>query len=219
MSLSAFFVSACLSLFSGFLSVVAWNHTPGSWLCDRCGTPVSEAARKLPAPVPSGIAFSLLFFLLTRCPSASSRPEDFLPAAAVVFALIQLTVCDLRYRILQDQWILFLAGAGLLFEVPAPARAAGLLLPLGTYAALVLAARTARRPPGLGAGDAKLAAGLGFAFGPASMAAILCRAFLLAGIWSAGLLLTKKAAKGDRIPFGPFAAFACYCFLLSTRSM
>jgi prepilin signal peptidase PulO-like enzyme (type II secretory pathway) len=215
MTLSAFFVSVFSSLLLGFGSVLAWNHAPAAWICERGTAPEPAANQKLTAPIPSGLLFSLPFFIFLLKQDAPLSFGRFVPAAAVLFSLIQLTVCDIRYRILQDQWILFLAGAGLLFQVAAPARAAGLILPLGIYAACFLIARSARRPLGLGAGDAKLAAGLGFAFGAADMAAILCHASLLAGLWALFLLLTKKAAKGDRMAFGPFAALACCFYLLS----
>ena len=215
MTLSAFFVSVLSSLLLGVGSVLAWNHTPAAWLCERGAAPELTSDRKLRAPIPSGLLFSLLFFMLLLEQDAVLSFGRFVPAAAVLFSLIQLTVCDIRYRILQDQWILFLAGAGLFYSVPAPARAAGLVLPLGIYAVCFLIARSARRPLGLGAGDAKLAAGLGFAFGAAGLAGILCHASLLAGLWALFLLLTKKAAKGDRMAFGPFAALASCFYLLS----
>ena len=215
MTLPAFFVSAFAAPLLGFGSVLIWNHAPASWFCEYGTVPEPPTARKLQAPIPYGLLFSLPFIVLLLGQNAEVSLQRFAPAAAVLFCLIQLTICDIRYRILQDQWILFLAGAGLLFQVPAPARAAGLVLPLGIYAFCILISRSARRPPGLGAGDAKLAAGLGFAFGAPDMATILCHASLLAGLWALILLLTKKAAKGDTIPFGPFAALACFFYLLS----
>ena len=215
MTFSAFFSSVFASLLLGFGSVLSWNHTPAAWLCERGMASELTSDQKLRAPISSGLLFSLPFFIFLLEQAAPLSFGRFVPAAAVLFSLIQLTVCDIRYRILQNQWILFLAGAGLFYSVPFSARAAGLFLPLGIYAVCVLLARSARRPLGLGAGDAKLAAGLGFAFGAADMAVILCHASLLAGLWALFLLLTKKAAKGDRMAFGPFAALACCFYLLS----
>jgi prepilin signal peptidase PulO-like enzyme (type II secretory pathway) len=199
MTPSAFLFDLTVSLILGALSVLAWNKTPGEWICD-CG---AEKGAGLLLQDPEGIPVSV------RC----------LPALAVTFGLIQLSVCDVRYQILQDQWILFLGPAGLFFPVGPGARITGVLIPLAAFAAWALAARAAGRTCGLGAGDAKLAAGLGFAFGAPAAAAMLCRAFLWAGMVALCLLLTKKAAKGDRMAFGPFAALACYCYLLSTFSM
>ncbi len=216
---SAFFVSIVFSLLLGSLSVAAWNRAPARWRCDSGSVPGKAQKECALGLIPWVLPFSLLFLPLLWPGASSSGIFQCLPAGVLVFALIQLSICDLRFHILQDQWILFLALAGLFYQVPFISRAAGLALPLGLYAASAWAARRGGRSLGLGAGDAKLAAALGFAFGAQDMAAILCRAFLAAGVVALALLLTKKAAKGDRIAFGPFAAFACYCYLLSTRLM
>lgn len=214
---SVFFI--LLSLSAGRLSYWVWNHTPAGWLQESGAVPVGLKAHCFRASGRFTLVFSVPFFLLFLWPAQGLSSGFALPAAAVSFCLVQLSVCDIRYRILQDQWILFLAAAGLLFPVPAAARAAGLLIPLAAYALMLTLARAFGRDPGLGAGDAKLAAGLGFSFGGAAMLLIFCHAFLLAGVWALVLLLTKKAAKGDRIPFGPFAALSCFGYLLSTWAM
>lgn len=214
---SVFFV--LLPLLAGYLSLSAWNHTPAGWLQEAGSAPDSLQDHRFRTPLPSALLFSVPFFLISLWQLQHPSGRGLLPAAAVSFALVQLSVCDIRYRILQDQWILFLAAAGLLFPAPAWARAAGLLIPLAAYALMTGIARTFRREPGLGAGDAKLAAALGFAVGWPASAVIFCHAFLISGFWALALLLTKKAAKGDRIPFGPFAALSCFGYLLSTWSM
>ena len=219
MTPSAFLFDLTVSLILGALSVLAWNKTPGEWICD-CGAEKGAGPQnRILALLPWALLFALPFLLLLQDPEGIPVSVRCLPALAVTFGLIQLSVCDVRYQILQDQWILFLGPAGLFFPVGPGARITGVLIPLAAFAAWALAARAAGRTCGLGAGDAKLAAGLGFAFGAPAAAAMLCRAFLWAGMVALCLLLTKKAAKGDRMAFGPFAALACYCYLLSTFSM
>ncbi|MGA5700754.1 prepilin peptidase [Peterkaempfera bronchialis] len=74
-------------------------------------------------------------------------------------------------------------------------------LALGTlYTALALVA-----PVGLG--DAKLAPTLGALlgwYGWATVFAGLLTGFLLAGLWGAALLVTRRAKGADPLPFGPF---------------
>ena len=214
---SVFFV--LIPIFAGYLSLLAWNHTPAGWLQESDTEPASFRDHRFRASLRFSLFFSVPFFLIALWQLQHPSGSGLLPAAAVSFALVQLSVCDIRYRILQDQWILFLAVAGLLFPAPAWARAAGLLIPLAAYALMVGIARSFRRDPGLGAGDAKLASALGFAFGGPALAVIFCHAFLFSGFWALALLLTKKAAKDDRIPFGPFAALSCFGYLLSTWAM
>ncbi|MFA7501797.1 MAG: A24 family peptidase [Anaerovoracaceae bacterium] len=212
---SAFFYGAAagLSLALGRASVWIWNRTPERWLCDygECGIPGGH--RTIACTFQWSVFLGTPFFILML--RADGCVSKFVPAAAGALALIQLAAGDARYRILPDQWILCLAAAGLMFPVPAAARAAGLLAPLAVYIPAALIARASGRLPGLGAGDAKLASAAGFAFGIPAMGIIFCRAFLAAGLWASLLLFTKKAARGDRIAFGPFAALSCYLYLLS----
>ncbi len=57
---------------------------------------------------------------------------------------------------------------------------------------------------GLGYGDSALVAGCGISVGLWPCLGILFLAFLLAGLWSAGLLLLRKAGRKKEIPFVPF---------------
>ncbi|MER5863887.1 prepilin peptidase [Kitasatospora sp. NPDC002040] len=59
----------------------------------------------------------------------------------------------------------------------------------------------------IGLGDAKLAPSLGALLalsGWGTVLAGLVYAFLLAGLWAAALLLTRRAGRGDALAFGPF---------------
>jgi leader peptidase (prepilin peptidase)/N-methyltransferase len=58
----------------------------------------------------------------------------------------------------------------------------------------------------IGLGDAKLAPSLGAVLGLYGWGAVaggVFAAFLLGGVWGAGLLLTRRAGRGDALPFGP----------------
>lgn len=62
-------------------------------------------------------------------------------------------------------------------------------------------------PPGMGFGDVKLAGVLGMYLGFLGWPHVLAgtfAAFLLGGLWSVGLLLSRRGTLKSSIPFGPF---------------
>ena len=62
-------------------------------------------------------------------------------------------------------------------------------------------------PAGMGFGDVKLAGLLGLYLGWVGWGAVLIgafAAFLLGGVFSIGLLVTRRATRGSGIPFGPW---------------
>jgi leader peptidase (prepilin peptidase)/N-methyltransferase len=64
-------------------------------------------------------------------------------------------------------------------------------------------------PGGIGLGDVKLAASLGTLLGWFGWPAVVrgtFAAFLLAAVYGAGLVVTRRARPGTSIPFGPFMA-------------
>ncbi|GAV25935.1 prepilin peptidase [Carboxydothermus islandicus] len=62
----------------------------------------------------------------------------------------------------------------------------------------------------MGGGDIKLAAGLGAFLGFPLILETLFLAFFFGGITGIILLLTKKKARGDMVPFGPFLIGAAF---------
>lgn len=217
MSRSVFLIFVCLpgALALGRLSVWIWNRTPEHWLCEY-GVDTLDADRSIIRHIWIATLFACIPFAFAIAHAAPSGMAAIASYCIAVTALLQLAASDISYLILPDQWLVVLAVSGLPLDVPPHSRAAGLLIPLALFMLYAAIFRAAGGQPGLGAGDAKLAAAVGTALGLPAVSAIFCRAFLAAGLWAAGLLATKKAAKGDRIPFGPFAACFCLFYLLST---
>jgi prepilin signal peptidase PulO-like enzyme (type II secretory pathway) len=166
--------------------------------------------------LPLSLLFLFYFLAHFYFSSSASLP---LPQAFLVFCLVQLSAADIKFHILQDQWILALALPAFCFPCTMSERVWGLLVPLLLYGITDLCCRGKQSPAPFGMGDAKLLACLGFVFGASGLYAISCAAFIASGFWSLGLLLLKKAAKKDRIAFGPFIALACVYFMLSTLCM
>ena len=78
----------------------------------------------------------------------------------------------------------------------------------------LLALHLLTRGRGLGLGDVKLGAAIGAGFGPVGGALALSAAFAAGGVVGAWLLATRRARRGDALPFGPFLAAGTITALL-----
>lgn len=142
-------------------------------------------------------------------------------AAAVVLLLglfgsagaaVLLAVVDVREHRLPNRIVYPWAGASVLLlllvallagDISAWGRAvaAGLVWSVGFLAVKLI------HPPSIGMGDVKLVAVLGLwagFLGWAAVGAAVVLSFLVGGLVSLGLLVTGRAGRSTRIPFGPF---------------
>ncbi len=71
----------------------------------------------------------------------------------------------------------------------------------------------------MGMGDAKLAAAIALASGPALALVTLWIAFVLGGLAGVALLLLRRAGRGSAIPFGPFLALAAIAAALGSEAL
>lgn len=134
--------------------------------------------------------------------------------AALLFIVnaIRLAAIDARTHLLPNKivWPWFLVAAGLLGAAALVAGEPAMLLRtlfggailFGAYLMLHLAV-----PAGMGLGDVKLAAVLGLYLGFMSWSHLLMAtvlAFILGAVWSALLLITRRATLRTSVAFGPF---------------
>ena len=117
--------------------------------------------------------------------------------------LLGCSVTDLKYkRICKAAAAAYLALALLGHAVGRTAAAPDLLYGLLPGAACLALSWISRQS--LGYGDSVLILGCGLSLGLWPCVEILFLSFFLAGVWSAGLLLFHRAARGKEIPFAPF---------------
>jgi len=133
------------------------------------------------------------------------------------WTLLALALIDRRHFILPDVLTLPLVPAGLAvawFAVPeAAALVDNLAGAVGGYLVFFLVAWAYRRwrgRDGLGAGDAKLLAGLGAWVGASGLPSVvlLAAGLALAAALVGGLRGGRRLSRLDRVPFGPFLAAA-----------
>ncbi len=145
-------------------------------------------------------------------------PVYFHPAPIWVLAaltLLLITLIDLRLSVIPDQLNLFIALLGLALVIAMGNYGAWSehLIGAGAAAAIFGLIIILSRGQGMGVGDLKLGAALGFLFGWPEIALIIMAAFALGGIWAGFLLLAGKKTLKEAIPFGPFIALAAILVL------
>ncbi|MDP9886490.1 A24 family peptidase [Pseudarthrobacter enclensis] len=148
-------------------------------------------------------------------------------AACLYFAVmaVRLTIIDVRHHLLPNRIVfpsyavagaLLLLAAAVAWTGPDPARGT-LSAVLATPLVRVIAGAAILwlfyfilrfvYPPGMGFGDVKLAGVLGMYLGYLSWGHLFAGtflAFLLGGLWSLAILVTRRGTLKSAIPFGPF---------------
>lgn len=185
-----------------------------SWLvlrakCRDCGARIS--ARYPAVEAGTAILFGLAAWLMLDRGQGWAIPAfAYLAAIAVALSLIDIDVHRLPDAIVLPSYfaslgLLALASwnPGGISDWPALGRAAvGALAMFAIYFLVMLV-----YPPGMGFGDVKLAGVLGLFLGWVGWGALFVgwfAAFLLGGLYSVPLLVTRRARRRTRIPFGPW---------------
>lgn len=188
-----------------------------SWLvlrgrCRDCGAPI--AARYPLVEAGTGVLFALIGWF--------AGPSWTLPALLYLGGLaVALTLIDLDVHRLPDAVVLpaYPVALGLLalasWNPTGEADWAALVRALVGGAAMALAyfVMLLVYPGGMGLGDVKLAGVLGIYlawFGWAELVLGWFAAFLLGGIFSVGLLVTRRAGRRSGIPFGPWMLLGAF---------
>lgn len=197
-----------------------------SWLllrgrCRDCGMPIS--ARYPLVEVATGVAFALV--------AAWQGAGWMRPALAYLAALtIALSLIDIEHHRLPDALVLPaypVAAALLALASASPGgqphwdalgrAAAGAAVLAVFYTVLWLV-----YPRGMGRGDVKLSGVLGLYLGYLGWGAVVVggfSAFLLGGLFSGVLLVTGRAGRGSKVPFGPWMLAGCWLGLVVGESV
>lgn len=141
---------------------------------------------------------------------------------AIVSALIVILFADLKFHIIPDEMnVLLLVAAFALQWTNAVGlyghleyALAGLILSGGLLLLFI-----ATKGKGLGFGDVKFAFVMGFLLGLFNGFAALYIAFILGGIFSTYLLISKKAKAKTKIAFGPFLIVGTVVMLFYFREV
>ncbi|SNS38278.1 leader peptidase (prepilin peptidase) / N-methyltransferase [Micrococcales bacterium KH10] len=187
----------------------AWENIPVlSWLwlrgkCSRCRKPIAARYPVIELVTAIAVVLVVLRFGVTW----ATLGYVYLACVAVALVMIDLDVKRLPDKIVMPTYLVVIAA---LFAESLSdgqfgsfwrALAGGAILFVFYFLALVL------YPGGMGFGDVKLAGVLGLALawiGWGALAIGAFGAFLLGGVYSIVLLLTRRAGRKSGIPFGPW---------------
>jgi len=132
--------------------------------------------------------------------------RQFVMAVVFLAMLVAITVIDLRHQIIPDVITLPGIGVGLVASVAADRvswlqSVVGILVGGGLFVLVIVLSRG-----GMGGGDLKLGAMLGAFLGWQALLVGLFVAVMLGGLSAVALLASRRLARKDAIPFGPFLA-------------
>jgi len=202
-------------------AIKPWHNIPVvSWLwlrgrCASCGAPISPQYPLVEA---------LTGALSLACALRFGWSPALGAALVLTWALIALTVIDLRAQLLPDAITLPLLWLGLLLSIPAGAvkPAASIIGAVAGYLSLWAVYhlfRLATGKEGMGYGDFKLLAALGAWFGWQALPLIVLLSSLTGAIVGLGLILLRGHDRNVPIPFGPYLAIAGWTMLMGGREL
>lgn len=188
--------------------VLSWVFLRGK--CRYCGAKISP---RYPAvELLTGVLFVWCFLRFGLSPQL---------APALVFSafMVAITFIDLDHQIILDGMLALLAAAGLGqgLWLGQPGWA-DMLIGSGVGGGLLLVLAVVSGG-GMGGGDVKFAAALGFWLGWPGILLCLLISFVAGGAISLFLLLAKLRGRKDFIPFGPFIALGAWVALLYGRKI
>ncbi|MDW7672180.1 MAG: A24 family peptidase [Bacillota bacterium] len=185
------------------IPVISWLALKGR--CRSCGARIS--ARYPSIELLTGILLLLVYL-------ETGLTIDFVFLAVLTATLVVMTFIDVDHQIIPDGLVIFLFGVGFLNKVSSlvlnqPAywlnSIWGLLLGGGFFLLIAVVSNG-----GMGGGDIKLMAALGFWFGWQGILMVMFLAFIIGGVAAVGFLIARKKGRKEMLPFGPFIALGTY---------
>ena len=197
-------------------AIKPWHNVPvlgWLWLRGRCASCGKAISVQYP------IVEACAGLLGGYCAWRFGWSAQLLPALLLTWALLALTVIDLRTQLLPDSITLPLLWLGLLlslagvFVKPAASiagAAAGYLVLWGMYHLF----RLLTGKEGMGYGDFKLLAALGAWFGWQALPILIVLSSVVGAIVGIGLIVFRGHDRATPIPFGPYLAGAGWLVLV-----
>ena len=193
-----------------------WHNVPvlgWLWLRGRCASCGKAISPQYP------IVEACAGLLGGYCAWRFGWSAQLLPALLLTWALLALTVIDLRTQLLPDSitlpllWLGLLLSLGGVFVKPSASiagAAAGYLVLWGMYHLF----RLATGKEGMGYGDFKLLAALGAWFGWQALPLVIILSSVVGAIVGIGLIVFRGHDRATPIPFGPYLAGAGWLVLV-----
>ena len=159
------------------------------------------------------IFYTFIFFVLFNCfVYFLNSTLDMYLYMIVSFALSIVFSVDVRYRLIPDETHIIILIAGLINFIVNISNwwnyLLGALIGGAIFWGLGILSLLIFKKEGMGFGDVKLMASLGFLFGIKNILVITLVSFVLGALIGGALLIVKKDDNDGYIPFGPFIVIA-----------
>lgn len=202
-------------------AVYLFNHMPEKWFLDYDEELPEESDEDTYRPqrvksTPWKYLFSM-FFIAIGLYMVQSDWIYTVTALAVSWILIELSIADIKYRIVPDQLVILLAVSAVGFIQYHTAwqdMLAGAALGLGIMAVTALLGRALYKREAVGGGDIRLFAALGLVLGTKGILFVYMISALLSGAHMVFLLAARKIKKNDTIPMVPYIAAAAIIYMV-----
>ena len=212
-------VAMVLGIFEGNGAVYFFNKMPGKWFCDYGQEPTAEMMDPYTQRIkstPWKYLFSMLFIVLNIVMVMDSI-QFMVAATLTLWLLLEMSIGDIKYRIIPDQLLLLLAVCGLGFIIYNGSWQTCLLgtaIGFGIMFLIALIGKFTYKRDTLGGGDIKLFTCLGFILGPSGVLMV----FMLTSFISAGhyvfLMARKRIGMKDTMPMVPYIALSTMIYLV-----
>ena len=199
-----FFLAIPAGVTIGCSAVAVFNRIPANWLCDYGEEPcdlLKSGCVRL-NPFPWAWVFSVFFSCMALI---FANPVPLVS----LWAMLIIAISDKKYMIIPDQFVALLAFTAI-FSANYLESLYGCLLGGGCMLTIGITGKLLYKRDALGFGDVKLFAAIGLITGPYGTALILAASsFLSCLVFSIGLL-SKRIARTDVLPLGPYIAIAYF---------
>lgn len=206
-------------------AVYFFNRIPGKWLCDYDQEPDEELLHPTVQRVKStpwkylftGVFIAICIYL------GLENPLYAVAAAASLWLLLEMSIADIKYRIVPDQLIILLvitAIGYIPYHNNGPVDGLwGALIGLGVMLLMALFGRLIYKKETIGGGDIKLFAALGLGLGTDGIVIVFILTTLLSAAHFCILLIRKKIKAHDRQPMVPYITVSSAIYLVILHDM
>lgn len=200
-------------------AVYLFNHMPAEWFCDYGSEPSEEMKDPYTQRVkstPWKYYFSM-FFVAVGLYLVRDDWAYAVAALLIIWILLELSISDIKYRIVPDQLLALLAVSAvgtIQYHRGWQDMLLGAVLGLGITGMSALIGKAAYRRETVGGGDIKLFAALGLVLGVRGVVMVFMLSALMSGAHMVYLLARRKIGRKDTIPMVPYISAAAFIYLV-----
>lgn len=209
----------------GNSAVYVFNRIPGKWLCDYGQQPDTELLNPTTQRVkstPWKYYFSALF-IMVGMKVAIDDPIYAIIVLATCWLLLEMSIADLKYMIVPDQFIILLMVAAVGF-VPhhqdgPMAGVWGAMVGFSIMLFIGILGKIIYRSDSLGGGDIKLFTALGLCLGVKGVLAVFVLSTFVTALHLAFLMLKRRIKPKEKRPLVPYIAVSATIYMVILNQM